>query len=623
MIEKDFDLLKNDWIPCIQLDNEQRDFCIISALVNSCSIRAIHHESPVVTFSVLRFLLAFCYRVAYATKKPLTSFRNWRRVHEEWKNGIAQKDIETYLDECKCRDRFRLFDDRYPLYQVANLVCTGKEQPEPATRLFFEQFGGTPTQLWEHAPMLPTIKEAALYLISSQAFGASTSNTSKAKVGEIHYLPSGRTFAPCYKGCIVWLEGANLLETLLLNLVDYDMVDVDLPIWEKQLTIQELRARQALCKQEVNSEKKEEKCHKTFPTGPVQLFTWPSRAILLEKTKGEVVERVHFTQGLGLMDYPLDPMKPYDAEGRPMELDKNKGAWRDLHAILELKPNRNRTVLAFSHAARCGLSRTIINVAGVARGAKAAKILFWRYERFSVPVAMLEDVNIIDRIGTLVGEADNVEKILRQKAINIAYRYTVQANGRPDTKDQHDRNNDADKIAESIDPRPAYWARLEKHFFDLLQNLPNDWDTEAGDWKPDDQQHATRTWRKAVLNEARRSLEESVRSLGTTARAISAIARVGTDFSEKDLKPQPQDSQPKEKKSKPGKKGGGKNQMSLDEKRKSFIRRLLSLAEEGKEDRGALADLRSGLGKEPGKMARVHKHVVPYLPEKYRTVFLR
>lgn len=51
------------------------------------------------------------------------------------------------------------------------------------------------------------------------------------------------------------------------------------------------------------------------------------------------------------------------------------------------------------------------------------------------------------------------------------------------------------------------------------------------------------------------------------------------------------------------------------ESRKQFVGYLLNLAKEGQEDRGALADLRSGLGKEPGQMARVHKHVVPYLPE--------
>lgn len=55
--------------------------------------------------------------------------------------------------------------------------------------------------------------------------------------------------------------------------------------------------------------------------------------------------------------------------------------------------------------------------------------------------------------------------------------------------------------------------------------------------------------------------------------------------------------------------------MSLDERQKRFIGYLLSLNKEGQEDRGALAELRSGLGKEPGEMARVHRHVVPYLPE--------
>ena len=54
--------------------------------------------------------------------------------------------------------------------------------------------------------------------------------------------------------------------------------------------------------------------------------------------------------------------------------------------------------------------------------------------------------------------------------------------------------------------------------------------------------------------------------------------------------------------------------MSLDDRQKKFIGYLLNLAKDGREDRGALADLRSGLGKEPGQMARVHRHVVPYLP---------
>lgn len=55
--------------------------------------------------------------------------------------------------------------------------------------------------------------------------------------------------------------------------------------------------------------------------------------------------------------------------------------------------------------------------------------------------------------------------------------------------------------------------------------------------------------------------------------------------------------------------------MRLDGTQRAFVGNLLRFAEAGKEDRGALADLRSGLGKKPGEMARVHRYVVPYLPE--------
>lgn len=54
----------------------------------------------------------------------------------------------------------------------------------------------------------------------------------------------------------------------------------------------------------------------------------------------------------------------------------------------------------------------------------------------------------------------------------------------------------------------------------------------------------------------------------------------------------------------------------LGERMTQFVNHLRSLARSGQEDRGALADLRSGLGSEPGHAPRMHKHVVPYLGER-------
>ncbi len=555
-----FDLLIDDWIPCLDGGGTPRPYSICSALQQACQIRSVEHESPVVCIAVLRLLLAFCYRVAFANGVPVSSLRNWKVLRREWREGVPSKWIDHYLHACNCRDRFRLFDDKQPFFQVAGLKCQGGKQPELATRLAFEQFGGTPTSLWEHLPGVPSVQDAALYLVTCQAFGASASNTSNAKVGDLEYSPTGRTFAPAYTGCIVWLEGDNLLETLMLNLVDYDLTDTDLPIWEKPLSVHVLRARQPekakvgdLDKDgnQIKVGKKLGDYKAASPTGPVQLFTWPSRAVLLTKPENGQVKAVHFTQGLALSDQPVDPMKPYNQEGKPINLRRHKAAWRDLHSLLAIQPNRNRTVLALSHATRSGISGRL-SVAGIARGDEAAKILFWRHERMPVPAALLADVNLIERLDGLLRNAEQAAFELNGRARRIAKLYLV-----PNAESPDGRQPDSDelaRVADAIDPRPAYWARLEEHFFELLENLPKDWDTGSNDWKPEDQQAATNTWRKHVMHEARQALEESIRSLGTTVRAIQAVARVRTDFNDRDLTPQPHKAAQAKRKSKGGKK---------------------------------------------------------------------
>ncbi|MBF0554457.1 MAG: type I-E CRISPR-associated protein Cse1/CasA [Nitrospirae bacterium] len=554
-----FDLLTHEWIPCLNEQDIPKPYSIRSALENASKIRSIEHESPVVRIAVLRLLMAFCYRLAYANGVPLCSFRNWKELQTQWRKGIPSKWIDHYLDACNCRDKFRLFDDNYPFFQVAGLKCKGDKQPEAATRLAFEQFAGIPTSLWEHLQEVPSVQEAALYLVTCQAFGASASNTSDAKVGDLEYSPTGRTFAPAYTGCIVWLEGDNLLKTLMLNLVDYDLTDTDLPIWEKTLTIHVLRARQPKKAKEGDLDKngKQIKIGKKLndyraasPTGPAQLFTWSSRAVLLTKPENGQVKYVHFTQGLALNDHPIDPMKPYDQEGEPIKLQRHKAAWRDLHSLLDIQPTHNRTVLALAHAARSGLSARL-NVAGIAQGDNPAKILFWRHERMPVPMAMLTDINLIERLGRLLGNAEQAGKELNKRTRRIAKLYLVPNAESPNGRQADEK--DISRVADAIDPRPAYWARMEKHFFTLLEDLPNDWDTTNNEWKPDDQQKATKDWRGNVKREAKRALEESIRSLGTTARAIQAVARVRTDFNDNDLKP-PQKEGEGKRKAKGGKK---------------------------------------------------------------------
>jgi CRISPR system Cascade subunit CasB len=54
----------------------------------------------------------------------------------------------------------------------------------------------------------------------------------------------------------------------------------------------------------------------------------------------------------------------------------------------------------------------------------------------------------------------------------------------------------------------------------------------------------------------------------------------------------------------------------VHDRARKFINYLLSLVREGADDRGALADLRSGLAFDPGQAPRMFRHVVPHLGER-------
>jgi len=245
-----------------------------------------------------------------------------------------------------------------------------------------------------------------------------------------------------------------------------------------------------------------------------------------------------------------------------LPLNSGKAAWRDAHSILtipkagsnERRPECFNLIDRARSAAVIGISKPFMaQIVGLASApGKSGKFLLWRHERMPVSAALLADVDLIERLGGLLQIAEYAAFELNSRTRRIA---TLYLSPNSDSQGGHHPEKDKSaKLVESIDPSPAYWARLEKHFFSLLENLPNDWDETNGDWRPDNQQEATRMWRIHVKEEAQRALEESIRTLGTTARAIQAIARVRTDFNDDDLKPPPQKAGMAKGKEKGGKK---------------------------------------------------------------------
>jgi len=503
----------------------------------------------------------------------------WRSLYERGRFAPAG-EIEKYLN--RWRSRFYLFDDEHPFMQVARLDLNDykesgavkndksdglmrlvREAPDKGGRILFDHRVGTERP--EYEP-----KQMARMILSGQSYSG-TGVASGGKVGKQQIKPTPCQFAPCVEGLVLWLQGENLFQTFLLNLVPRELVVNDRPAWEDDSILDAVIKSWA---------------KPTTFAGPVQRFATLNRFIRVINRKA-----MFFTNGLKTEPDSYDPMKAYwrpddNQEYHPLKLRTDRSAWRDAHTLFSLGSPVRKPPASLNHIARLVLNGAVeksarprANVVGLATA--QGKALLWRHERMPVPLGILGSDDLIDRLRTLMDEAEALDKqlssglfwnALSRKTIRTEPVGRVQAiadlvlapslelrgpgflRTREGRAPQEAHNKAALDMASSLDPLPAYWARMEEHFFVLLENLPKDWDVEHGGWKPDEQQAATNSWRDHVKDEARRALEESTRSLGTAARAIQAVARVRTDFNDSDLKPQPQKVAGAKPKSKGGKK---------------------------------------------------------------------
>jgi len=505
---------------------------------------------------------------------------NWRTLY---RNGSFAKSDSIFNYLMSWRSRFFLFDEIHPFMQVADLDLNEykqdgalkkdktdglmrlvREAPDKGGRTLFDHRVGTIRP--EYEP-----RQIVRMIVSAQSFSG-TGIASGGKIGDRQISPTPCQFAPCVEGLVLWLQGENLFQTLLLNCTPSDQLDNDKPPWEDESIIEKAIAswRKPIA----------------F-AGPVQRFAPLSRFIRVLDHQS-----MFFTNGLKPNKDFDDPMKVYmrpddHSEYQVLKLHKDRAAWRDSHALFEVSSSMWKAPSCLNHAARLDQGRLLpketqpmINIVGLATN--QGKALLWRHDRMPLPLKILGAYDFKERLDSLILEAEyagerlssglfwnaSSKKVIRKEPVGIIQLIAdlvvspsleLRGPGVLRTKEgrapEEAHNKAVLELSKSIDPCPAYWARLEKHFFALLEHLPDDWDTEGDNWKPEDQQKATNAWRRHVKNEAKRALEESIRSLGTTARAIQAIARVRTGFSDDDLKPPSQKVSGEKRRVKGGKTG--------------------------------------------------------------------
>ena len=134
-----------------------------ATLLQAKGITAIEDPSPLVVASLHRFLLAFLYRV-------LEGPTDIEQAKVLFKTGLRRKKIEMYLE--KWRDRFWLFDDKYPFW--GKYLLSLMRSIEPWTKLTAEFNARTNKVLFDHTD-ITNLPEAstnmlARWIVTTQNF---------------------------------------------------------------------------------------------------------------------------------------------------------------------------------------------------------------------------------------------------------------------------------------------------------------------------------------------------------------------------------------------------------------------------------------------------------------------
>lgn len=212
MEERFYNLCEESWI-CVMLpDYQEKKVSLTDALLNSHDYLRLAGETESQNIAILRLLLAVLHTVFYRQNEdgkyevidtPNEARRRWKAI---WKNGsLPQAPVIEYLDLWK--DRFWLFDEKHPFYQVPDIIGSyypakkmngALVESNNKIQLFSMSNGKVKNQL--------QYDEAARWLIYLQSFDDTAAKKPSPSMCHVSTL-----------GLVV-ARGKNLFETLMLNL---------------------------------------------------------------------------------------------------------------------------------------------------------------------------------------------------------------------------------------------------------------------------------------------------------------------------------------------------------------------------------------------------------------------
>lgn len=485
-----FNLIGEKWIPVRFLDGNRGELGIQDVLLGAKDIAAIEDPSPLVVAALHRFLLAVLYR---ALEGP-TDIDQAKKLFKE---GIPGDKIKAYLE--KWRERFCLFDEKYPFGQIPNF--------EPNiwrswTVLAAEHNADNAKVLFDHVDVEAsgTISEAAAirWILATQTFSVSCGKSELSHTGT----------APSATAAIVLPLGSDLQDTLIFALVpeNREIAGGDLPLWER----------------EPESVNRLSQGVKRASSGLADRYTWRIRSIRLAENNLGRIEKLAFASGVGDSSVgQVDPMLGYRIDDKRRKLPiqfRDRGLWRDFDSLLPDQSHLGPQVIEHAlRLTRSNLARFPRSVLVLGQANNKAKIEYWRMERFALPEALTGDRFIRTEIHQLLREAEDVQRCLWLASRSYARDLLSRGEREPVA-------NDIKAFVKQMPTNSWYWSALEARFHEILQEYTLERD-------PEDIRCQWLTFVRDTLSEAWEQHRASV-SMGD-AWAIRALVKAERPVREK------------------------------------------------------------------------------------------
>lgn len=495
-----FNLVDQKWVPCITSGGQEVELGLCDVLVQAHELREIGGESPLVTAALHRLFLAVLHRVFGPP-----GIKEWAVL---WQAGRwDSRAVELYLEAW--RHHFDLFDAERPFFQARD----SRVKPKPVSSLIHDVASGNNPVLFDHHTdqegITLTAGEAARMLVAAQSFG----------LAGLSGLSQKFTDGPCARGVVFLVQGRNLFETLMLNLLPYPTDEStlphsadDRPAWEMADPLVPDRSR---------------------PLGYLDYLTWQNRRVLFFPEidrENVVVRQMTMAPALRLDADILDPLTHYRRDEllgpRPLAFREDRGLWRDSTALFQLQDPGYRPPAVFAWLAEltyggCVNRSQTLRYLALGMSKKQAKVNFYRSERMPLPMAYLTDPSLVEGLRDAITMAEDVGRRLWGAARTLAtFLLSPEAD---DESGRQPAREDLDALMGQWAVERRFWARLEISFRQTVERLPGDREGQLERWRRVLERAAWQAFDAVAENVGQdpASLKATVRSRGQLAVGLA------------------------------------------------------------------------------------------------------